>query len=156
MLSYSIAHIACPSTADDTQGLVHKGLKSDSTELFTEKSSPVNAIAGTFCVTVEFILPPESLTVEPYYLLLIDTDFIIQMSLALKHVTFLLNITFLLQKQNKKLYLPRILLFTLQTWLKFCGMRALWGNGWAEFLRLVGYCRGAGETSELCDPKCSR
>lgn len=39
---------------------------------------------------------------EPYYLLLIDTGFIIQMSLALKHVTFLLNITFLLQKQNKK------------------------------------------------------
>lgn len=76
-LSYSIAHIACPSTADDTQGLVHKGLKSDSTELFTEKSSPVNAIAGAFCVVLEFILPSVSLTTEPYYLLLIDPGFTI-------------------------------------------------------------------------------
>lgn len=101
-LSYSIAHTACPSTADDTQGLVHKGLKSDTRELFTEKSSPVNAIAGAFCVALEFILPSVSLTTEPFYLLLIDTGFIIQMSHALKRVTFLLNITFLLQKQNKK------------------------------------------------------
>lgn len=108
VLSYSIAHFACPSTADDTQELVHKGLKSDSTELFTEKSSPVNTIAGAFCVALEFILPSVSLITEPYYLLLIDTGFIIQMSHALKHVTFLLNITFILQKQNKKLYLPRI------------------------------------------------
>lgn len=94
----------------------------------------MNAIAGAFCVALEFILPSVTLTTELYYLLLIDTGFIIQMSHALKHVPFLLNITFLLQKQNKKLYLPRILLFALQTWLKFCGMRALWGNGWVEFL----------------------